>query len=291
MFLQTTAVATAAGTLAPGCRGTTAGATTAAGPAALRVPAGLPVSPFALKLGLATYSLRKLSLDQVIEACKAQEVRYITIKDMHLPPTDTAEALQAACAKITAAGLTVTGGGVINMKNEAVSIRKTFEYARICKFPLIVASAPPEALNTLEAMVKEFGIPVAIHNHGPEDKHYQTPKVVLDHIAGRDARIGVCMDIGHTVRAGADPIASANLCGPRLFDLHVKDLRDKSDKASQVAVGRGGIDIAGLLRTLQTMRFAGNIALEYEINADNPMPGVAESLAFLRGVRAGIATT
>jgi sugar phosphate isomerase/epimerase len=73
-------------------------------------------------------------------------------------------------------------------------------------------------------------------------------------------------------------------CGERLLDLHVKDLRDKKDKDSQVEVGRGALDIPGLLRALVKARFAGHVALEYEINADAPQVGIKESIAYLRGV-------
>ncbi len=241
-----------------------------------------------LKIGLASYSVKKLSFDQLLAACKEADIHHVTLKDMHMPMTDTPEQLKAACAKLSAAGITIMGGGVITMKKDEVQVRKAFEYARTCGFPVIVASPEPDALDLVEAMIKEFDIRVAIHNHGPEDKVYKTPQDVLDHVKKRDKRLGACMDIGHTVRAGGDPIKSAIACGPRLFDLHMKDLRVITDKGSQVEVGRGAIDIVGLCKTLLKMKFAGHVALEYEINNDNPLPGIKESLAYMRGAVAGL---
>ncbi len=268
-FFQSTAAAAAASTV------TRAGAE--AGP-----------RPLPMKIGLASYSMRSHSLDKVIELCKAADVKYLTLKDMHLPRTDTPEALAAAKAKIAAAGIIVTGGGVINMKNDPDQVRKDFEYARASKLPMIVGSPDPDALDLVEKMVKEFGIPVAIHNHGPEDKKFPSPRDIMAAIKKRDKRLGVCMDIGHTVRAGVDPIACVKECGARLMDLHVKDLRDTKDKNSQVEVGRGSIDIVGLFKALHKQRFAGHANLEYEINADNPAAGIRESLAYMRGVAAAI---
>jgi sugar phosphate isomerase/epimerase len=244
-------------------------------------------------VGLASYSLRKLPLDKAIEACKQAGVTSLAVKDMHLPMNDPPEKLKAGAAAIKAAGIAIVGGGVINMKPKAGaavdaefegSVRKAFEYARTCGFPLIIASPVPEALDVVEKMVKEFDLPVAIHNHGPEDKLYPAPLDVLALIKKRDRRLGVCMDIGHTVRAGADPIKSALACGPRLFDLHVKDLADGKEKKSQVAVGRGVIDVVGLFRTLQKMKYAGHLALEYEVDEPDPLPGIRESLGYMRGV-------
>lgn len=245
-----------------------------------------------LKIGLASYSLRKLPLEAMLEVCKAADVHYLTIKDMHLPMTDAPEVLKTKVETIKAAGITIAGGGVIYMKaNDEAGIRKSFAYAKTCGFPLIVASPAPEALDLVEALVKEHDIRVAIHNHGPEDKMYPAPKDALALVKRRDKRLGVCMDVGHTVRAGADPVRSAIDCGERLFDLHVKDLKDKKAKESQVALGRGLVPLVPLVKALQSMKYQGLVGLEYEIDADNPVPGIRESLGYLRGVLAALSAT
>jgi inosose dehydratase len=241
----------------------------------------------ALKIGLASYSMRKQSLDQVLELCKQANVKHLTLKDMHLPLKSTPEELAAARAKLTAAGVTLAGVGVIYMKNEE-EVRRAFIYAKAAQSPLIVGAPNPELLDVVEKAVKEFDLPLAIHNHGPEDKHYQTPREIMAVIKKRDRRLGVCMDVGHTIRGGADPTACVAECGDRLFDLHLKDLKDKTDRSARVEVGSGIIDTVGLLRALAKRRFAGHLALEYEINPDNPVPGIRESLAYLRGVAAAL---
>ncbi len=242
----------------------------------------------ALKIGLASYSMRKQSLDQVLELCKQANVKHLTLKDMHLPLKSTPEELAAARAKLTAAGVTLAGLGVIYMKSEE-EVRRAFEYAKAAQAPLIVGAPNPELIDVVEKAVKEFDLPLAIHNHGPEDKHYPTPREIMAVIKKRDRRLGVCMDVGHTIRSGVDPTACVAECGDRLFDLHVKDMKEKTDKSPRVEVGTGVIDIVGLLRALAKRRFAGHLALEYEINPDNPVPGIRESLAYLRGVAAAIA--
>lgn len=260
---------------------------TAAGMAAASLLAQkAPASPRPrrLKVGLASYTLRKFSLDQAIEMCRAMDVHYITLKDVHLPMTATAEQIKAAVAKLAAAGITLMGGGVIYMKNDEAEVRKAFDYAKTAGFPLIVGAPDPDALPLVERFVREYGIPLAIHNHGPEDKSYPAPLDALKLIKDRDRRLGLCMDVGHTVRAGADPVKTVADVGDRLMDLHVKDLRAATDPDSQVEVGKGIVDYPGLIRALHQRGFAGHVALEYEINEDHPETGIRESLAYLRGV-------
>jgi len=252
-----------------------------------------PAAAGGLKLGVASYSLRKFTLDQTIEALKDMKVQYVNFKDVHLPRTDPPETIKANRQKIEAAGLTIMGGGTITWKddNEA-EIRKDFDYAKAAGFPLIVASPNPTTLNTVEKLAKEYDIKIAIHNHGPEDPwKYHTPQDVLAQIKNRDARMGCCMDIGHATRGGADIVECVKILGPRLLDMHMKDLASKTDKGSQVEVGKGVLDIPGLFRALLKAKFSGHVGLEYEINESSPQVGMKESLAYERGVLAALMST
>ena len=94
------------------------------------------------------------------------------------------------------------GGGVIYMKNDEAQIERIFQYAKDSGMPVIVCSPVPEALDAIEKKAKEFNILIAIHNHGPTDKTYPSPLDVLALIKHRDPLMGICMDIGHTVRIG-----------------------------------------------------------------------------------------
>lgn len=237
-----------------------------------------------IKLGVASYSLRKFNLDQAIAMCKQMGARYITLKDVHLARTESDEGMAAARQKITEAGMTLMGGGTISMKNDEAQVRTEFEYARRAGFPLMVAAPDPAALDIIERMIREYNIAVAIHNHGPEDKNFPAPQDALKLIKNRDKRFGLCIDVGHTLRAGVDPVQAVAEAGSRVLDLHLKDLRSQAEKNSQVEVGKGVIDFPGLFRTLLKVGFTGHAALEYEINADDPLVGMKESLAYLRGV-------
>jgi inosose dehydratase len=240
-----------------------------------------------LKIGIASYSLRKFPLDQAIAMTKQLGVRYITLKDFHLAMKSTREERQEAHRKIEAAGLVLMGGGVIYMK-EPDEVTPAFEYAKDAGMPTIVASPDPSLLDLVEKTAQQYDIRVAIHNHGPGDPLYPSALDVLRLIKDRDDHLGICIDVGHTVRLGEDPIAVVRQCASRLYDFHIKDITAATDKGGTAAVGQGVIDIVALLKTLIEIKFSGHVALEYEANADAPMPGMMESFAYMRGVLAAI---
>ncbi len=251
---------------------------------------GRPASPGPLTLGVASYSLREFSLDQALEMAKTLGVTHMTFKDVHLPRTDPPEATRALSGKIKAAGITVMGGGTINLPNDPAQIKKDFEYAKNAGFPLIFVSPDPAAMDVIEQMAKTYDIRVAIHNHGPEDKHWPRPQDAYAAVKSRDRRLGLCIDVGHTLRTGTDPVQACRECRDRLYDMHIKDLKVRTDKESQTEVGRGVIDVPALFKTLIAIGYKGQVGLEYEINAKNPMPGMIESLAYMRGVLAAVTT-
>lgn len=242
-----------------------------------------------LKCGVTSYTFLKFPLDQAITMTRQAGVKYFSIKDKHLALKSTREQRLEARKKIEDGGLVLMGAGVIYFKNDADEIRNVFEYARDLGLPTITCSPEPDALDATEKMAKEFNVRVAIHNHGPTDKKYPSPRDVLKLVKDRDPRMGICMDVGHTVRIGEDPVEVIKQCARRLLDFHMKDVTAPTKAGTSVAVGQGVIDIAGVLKALVKLKFPYHVALEYEANSNAPMPGVLESFAFMRGVLAALA--
>jgi sugar phosphate isomerase/epimerase len=248
--------------------------------------------PGGIKLGVATYSLRSFDRAGAIERLKALKVKYVSIKDVHLKIGEPADSTKAGRAEFDAAGLVVTSGGNVDMtKGTSVeTLRPQFEYAKAAGLPMMVCAPTKENIKFVEALVKEYNIRVAIHNHGPEDKHFPTPQSVLEAVRPLDKRCGLCMDIGHTSRTGADIVKMAAEAGDRLFDMHFKDLSDPMNKDSQCDVGDGKLPIIPLLKQLRKMGYQGCFNLEYEINAKDPMMGMQRSFSYVRGVLGALAS-
>jgi sugar phosphate isomerase/epimerase len=255
---------------------------------ASRAGAALPDASVPFKLGVASYSFRKFPRAKAIEMTVALNTRYINIKSFHLALDSTPEQIRSARAEFEAAGLTILGGGNIAFdKEDDADIRGKFEYARLAGMPLMVCAPTHATLPMLEKFVREYDIRLAIHNHGPEDKQFPTPQGVLAAVKDMDPRIGLCIDVGHTVRAGADPVASVAEAGPRLYDMHMKDLR-KPVSGQDCPVGEGMMPVVGIFQQLRKTGYAGGVMLEYEADPDDPLPGMQKSFAFMRGVLAGL---
>ena len=156
--------------------------------------------------------------------------------------------------------------------------------------PMMLCAPAHATLAEVEKLVKEYNIRAAIHNHGPEDDQFPTPRSVLTAVGNMDPRLGLCLDIGHTARAGADILESIREAGPRLFDIHIKDLKDTSPNAVQVPVGEGVLPIVPMFGLLRKLNYRGGVMLEYEIDEENPLPGMKQSFAFMREALAGLAS-
>jgi sugar phosphate isomerase/epimerase len=242
-----------------------------------------------VKLGVASYSLRSFPRAKAIEMVQALGTPYINLKSVHLPYELPPDELVAARREIEAAGLEIVGGGVISFDQDTdADVEKYFAYAKTAGMPLITAHAAAPTLPRIERFAKQYDIKVALHNHGPEDKNFPSPYDALKHVKNMDRRMGLCIDIGHTVRTGTDVVRAIADAGPRLLDMHAKDLRDLSAKGSQCIVGEGAIPIAAVFDQLQAIHYAGYVNLEYEIDADDPLPGMKQSFAYMRGVLAGL---
>jgi sugar phosphate isomerase/epimerase len=283
-------------------------------PSTLKPP--MPDVDLPIRLGIASYTFREFaSQQQLIGFMKQLKTPLLNLKSMHLPMTSadvvvappktsppsaqTAKdappimiplALVAAqAAAYRAAGFKLTAAGNITFdKDDDADIRPKFEYLKAAGIPIAVCAPTHANLPRLEKFVKEYNIKLAIHNHGTEDKNFPSPFDVLAAVKDMDPRIGLCIDLGHSLRAGADVVAAIHAAGPRLYDIHIKDLADAGAKESQVAVGEGVMPVRAIFQALIDTKYAGNVDLEYEIHGDDPMPGVVESFAYMRGVLAGM---
>lgn len=240
-------------------------------------------------LGVASYSLREFSRAEAIAMIKALRASAVSVKSFHLPYEDAPDELAAGGRAFEEAGLTIVSGGNNTISEDTDDhVRMFFDYARAAGIPMLVIAPTPENMPRIERFVKEYDIRVAIHNHGPEDQHFPAPADALKVIKDMDPRVGLCVDVGHTARTGVDVVAAIAEAGDRLLDMHMKDLRDLSDEGSQCIVGEGAMPVAGIFRQLAAMNYQGCVNLEYEIDPDDPLPGMQRSFAYMRGVLAGL---
>jgi inosose dehydratase len=248
--------------------------------------AGDTKPPVPFHLGIASYSFRAFTLDQVIGMTKRLAIGRLTLKDFHLPLTLSDAGIKSALEKIRSADLVLSSCGVVYMNSEE-EIHRAFHYARVAELDMLVGVPHKSLLGIAENEVKATGIALAIHNHGPTDERYPSPESAYRLIERMDKRMGLCIDVGHTQRLGLDPAAEAERFFDRLLDIHIKDVTSSDAKGDTVEMGRGVVNIPRLLSTLRKLGYSRTLHIEYEKDEKDPLPGVAETVGYLHGVITG----
>ncbi len=243
-----------------------------------------------LKIGVATYTVREFPIEQAIKSIQRVGLKYVSIKHVknHVDLSHTTEERKQRAQMFRDAGLVPLSVGNVGMRGSDAEIRKGFEYAKDVGVPTIVCSPRRDAIPLLDQLVKEFDLKLAIHNHGPEDKgFFPSPYDAMELISKYDKRIGLCIDVGHTARAGVDPAESIIKCKERLYDVHMKDIATLS-KASPIESGRGILNSKAILMALRKINYQGLVGFEYEKDSKDPVPGLAESVGYTRGLLASM---
>ena len=235
------------------------------------------------QLGIASYTFREFSLEETIKMTQRLEIPNLCLKSMHLPLELTPEEIKAEAAKVRAGGINLYGGGVIYM-NTLKDVDHAFAYAANAGMKIIVGVPEHNMLEYCNKKVKKTGINLAIHNHGPGDDKYPTPESAYKLIKDMDPGMGLCVDIGHTVRIGEDPIRDTTRFMDRVHDIHIKD-EDKAEASGKTCeIGRGIINIPGFLEMLLKENYSKVISFEFEKDDKDPLAGLAESIGYVRGV-------
>lgn len=235
------------------------------------------------ELGIASYTFREFTLEETIAMTVRLGIRKLCLKSMHMPLDSTTAEIKKMVSEIDAAGLDLYGGGVIYMTS-VEEVNNAFRYAKDAGMEVIIGSPELDLLEYCNQKVKETGIKLAIHNHGPGDDKYPTPESVYNRVRDMDPRMGLCVDIGHTLRIGADPVEDTRKYIDRVHDIHIKD-EDKADETGNtLEIGRGIIDIPGFLKMLIEENYQNVVSFEYEKDGKDPLPGLAESVGYVRGV-------
>lgn len=236
------------------------------------------------KLGMAGFTFVNFNLDKTLEIMDKLDVRYLCIKDFHLPLKSTDAEIEAFHAKLAAKNITGYAVGPIYMKSEA-EIDRAFEYAKRVGVKTIVGVPNYELLPYVDKKVKEYDFNYAIHLHGPDIKTYPDATDVWVHTKDLDPRIGMCLDIGHDLRNGCDPVADLKKYHTRVFDVHIKDVTEASKAGRGIELGRGKIDFPEFIKMLRKVKYTGVCSLEYEKDMKDPFLGIAESIGYFKAVQ------
>lgn len=226
------------------------------------------------RLGLQSYSLRKMPFSQAVATIKQLGLEFVEAFPGQLPMEQVEEAKKVLAEH----GVKCIAYGVVHMSSNEAAMRRLFEFAKTMGIEVLTADPAPDSFDLLDRLVEEYGVYVAIHNHGPGSRYPGVDSVVKA-IQGHHEKIGLCYDTGHGARAGDDIVAAVGKIGKRIYGVHLKDVNaEKHD----VIIGTGVLDIKGFLKALKGVGFNGALMLEYELEPDNPVPGIQKSLEFVK---------
>ncbi len=236
------------------------------------------------KLGVAGYTFRKFNIDQTLEQLQALGIKYLSVKDFWLPLDATAGEMEAFKAKCASCGVDPYILGPIYM-NTPEQVEKAFAYAGRYGAELFIGVPSYDVLDLVVAKVRETGIKVAIHTHGPDlPDLFPDIRVIVEKVGDPSLGIGCCMDLAHSYRYGEDPAQDILKYAKWIWDIHIKDVTEPSKAGVAKEMGRGGMDIPAIVESLRKIGYQGVISIEYEGSEENPLPAVAETAGYLRGV-------
>jgi inosose dehydratase len=249
------------------------------------VPVSVDKSVNTFSIGMAGYTFKEFSVEKTIEIMQRVRVTNLSLKDFHMPMNSTREQINSVIGKFKTSGINVYTVGVVYMKTQE-AVDQAFEYAKMAGVKMIVGAPDYALLPYVEKKIKAYDFILAIHNHGPDNPLYPNATDIWNHIKDLDARIGICIDIGHTTRDGQDPAVDILRYRSRIYDMHIKDVDKASKDGITVEMGRGIIDIPKIVNTLRKIKYSGMCSLEFEKDMTDPLPGIAESIGYFKGVMA-----
>ena len=230
-------------------------------------------------MGIQSYSLRAFGIDGALEKIEELELHFVELFRMHYPPIPDPLKIAEMNAKLRKHDLSISAHGVQSFTKDHQKNKAFFEFAKKAGIRNISANPENDSFESLNRLVAEYDIRIAIHNHGP-GALYDAPLDALKAVAGYDKRIGFCADLGHYIRSGVDPVEVIYQLGDRLYGVHLKDFAEQKKKTEGVIIGRGHLDVQGVFKALKKIGFPadGALSLEYEENPKDPMEDIRACL-------------
>jgi len=248
--------------------------------------------PFAVQC----WTFRKFSFFETLEKVKSLGIKYIQAYPGQMLSKDmpgvkfshdlNEEQIRLVKKGLKEKGLELVAYGVVGFENNEDSMRRVFDFARALGIETIVTEPEYDDYSLLERMVREYNIKIAVHNH-PLPTKYARPETVLEHVKGREERIGSCADTGHWMRTGVNPVEAIRLLKGRIIDVHLKDLNEFGTmKAYDVPFGQGKANIHDILAELTLQNYGGFLSIEHENEKeiDNPSPSIIKGIEYIKSI-------
>lgn len=236
-----------------------------------------------VKIGIAGYTYRNFDLEQTCRMLQDMGVKYLSVKDWWLPLDATElqmDSVKQMCASYGIDGYTL---GPVYMHSKA-DVDKTFAYAGRYGVPFFIGVPDYELIDYTIEKVKDTGIKVAIHTHGPDGAAFPDIYKIVELVKDPSLGVGACLDLGHCVRMGQNVAEILVDYKDWIYDIHIKDETAPTKSGQTWEMGRGVIDFRPIAKSLREIEYKGVVSMEFEKNGNDPNPGVRESIGYFRGI-------
>jgi sugar phosphate isomerase/epimerase len=236
-----------------------------------------------VKIGIAGYTYRNFDLEQTCRMLQDMGVKYLSVKDWWLPLDATElqmDSVKQMCASYGIDGYTL---GPVYMHSKA-DVDKTFAYAGRYGVPFFIGVPDYELIDYTIEKVKDTGIKVAIHTHGPDGAAFPDIYKIVELVKDPSLGVGACLDLGHCVRMGQNVAEILVDYKDWIYDIHIKDETAPTKAGQTWEMGRGVIDFRPIAKSLREIDYKGVVSMEFEKNGNDPNPGVRESIGYFRGI-------
>jgi len=226
-------------------------------------------------IGAQSFSFREFGFEDSIAQLKKLGLDCMEFCSAHFPADANDPGLEGVKESLARDGIKTPSFGVIGFGGDDAANRSAFEFAEALGAEIICAHPTADAFDNLDVLCEEFGIKIAIHNHGPDalyDKLEDTLKVV----EGRSPMIGACVDTGHALRSAEQAANIIETLGDRVIAVHLKDW---TIGGNEKILGEGDLDIVATAKALKVIGFTGPAILEYEESPEDPAPDMIKGLA------------
>lgn len=234
-------------------------------------------------MGAQSYSLRKFPVHEAIRHLQGMGLHFVEFFGGHFPMDADQKRRAELNSLLKKADIKISAHGVNSFSKNHAANRRVFEFAKANGIKTITANPQPDSFDSLDKLVAEFKIRIAIHNHGP-GALYDKISDVTKAVEGHHPLIGACVDTGHFIRSKEDPVKAVHELNKRVFALHVKDEEKQEKRSRNVIIGSGHLDLVGLFKAIKKVGFPadGSLSLEYEANPDNPIDDMKQCLVAAR---------
>lgn len=273
------------------------GAAAAAGlgavPAFLRAADKEPYGGFTV--GAQSYCFRNFDTEPALKRIQDLGLHFVEFYQKHAPPESTPAQVKALKNLCRQYGIRPVAFGVQRLTKDHEANQKFFEFGKALGIKALSADPDPDSFDSLDKLVDQYRIAIAIHPHGPQGPdrlhRWYSAEVIMKAVKDHHPLIGSCLDTGHLIRAAQlgkklDPAEEIRVMGGRNFGVHLKD--HDNEKHTDVIYGKGALDVPAVLRALRDVKFQGHISIEYEAHPDDPSPDMRACLDVLQDAVRGL---